>query len=84
MVALLRGQGMSTRAIGAATGVSYDTVQKDLAGDRNLSPKPVTGLDGKTYTRSEPKPKDIVDVEVIEEPTEQPCPHCAGTGKVSK
>jgi hypothetical protein len=38
VVALLRGQGMSTRAIGAATGVSKDTVQRELAGVSNETP----------------------------------------------
>lgn len=54
VVSQLHDQGMSTRAIGSALGVSHDTVHKDLAGVRNLTPetepKPVTGLDGKTYT----------------------------------
>lgn len=46
-------QGLSTRAIGTALGVSKDTVHRDLAGVANETPEPtsVTGLDGKTYTR---------------------------------
>lgn len=45
-------QGMSTRAIGTALGVSHTTVKRDLAGGTNVPPEPtpVTGLDGKTYT----------------------------------
>lgn len=52
---LLRGQGMSTRNIGAVTGVSYDTVQKDLAVDRNLS------------TELEPLDVDVESDELAEE-----------------
>ena len=57
VVATLRQEGMSTRAIAAATGVSYDTVQRDLRseGDRNLSP--VVGTDGKTYQPTQPAPR---------------------------
>lgn len=53
VVCSLAEKGMSTRAIGAALGVSNFTVHKDQkdAGVRNLTP--VTGTDGKTYTRQE-------------------------------
>lgn len=97
IVHYLTGEGMSTRAIGQALGVSRDTVSKDRsAGVRNLTPapdetldaevvedddpevdahiaslnarattpRPVTGLDGKTYTpRPAPTPPepDLVD-----------------------
>lgn len=46
--------GMSTRAIAAALGVSHPTVINDqkTAGGQDLPPAPVTGLDGKTYTRA--------------------------------
>jgi hypothetical protein len=58
VVALLRGQGMSTRAIGAATGVDQSTIVADLAGDENPSPDAalVTGLDGKRYPAPKPRP----------------------------
>jgi transposase-like protein len=60
VVSSMREIGMSTRAIASATGTSYDTVQRDLRRDRNLSPEsepaPVTGTDGKTYT-PKPRPK---------------------------
>lgn len=65
IVAYLREQGMSTRAIAPVVGVSQPTVVADLAaaGDQNRSPDgeippPVTGLDGKAYP---PRPRPIVD-----------------------
>jgi lambda repressor-like predicted transcriptional regulator len=70
VVALLRGQGMSTRAIGSATGVDQKTIVNDLAaGEENSSPQPVTGLDGKTYPKPEP---DTINAEVVEEPETKP------------
>lgn len=50
IVAELRADGHSTRAIAAALGVSQPTVVADLkvSGDQGLSPD-VKGLDGKTY-----------------------------------
>jgi hypothetical protein len=69
VVALLRGQGMSTRTIAAATGLGKDTVHRELSGVANETPEPgdvidvepaprpapvpIIGLDGKTY---QPKP----------------------------
>lgn len=62
--ALLRGQGMSTRAIAPALGVHHDTVASDLSPVGNPTPQPeavpVTGLDGKTYQRK-PKPGPTAD-----------------------
>lgn len=53
VVASMREQGMSTRAIASGIGVSQDTVNRELARERNRSPEsglsPVTGTDGKTY-----------------------------------
>ena len=61
VVALLRGQGMSTRAIAPAVGADQATVSRDLSGDANTSPDvqpntsvidaiaTITGRDGKTY-----------------------------------
>lgn len=54
----LAESGMSSRAIGAATGVSHDTVHRDTAGVRNLTgDKAIQGRDGKTYTPPAPRPK---------------------------
>ncbi len=57
VVELMAGEGMSQRAIAAAVGVSQKTVDRDLDkvshGD-SPEPAPVTGLDGKTYTRPAP------------------------------
>jgi transposase len=55
IVADLTEQGMSTRAIGSALGVSDYTVRNDQ-GARNIAPGPVTGLDGKAYQPRPPKP----------------------------
>jgi len=60
---VLRGQGMSTRAIAAVTGVDQKTVVNDQRpGEENSSPDlnveilpPIAGLDGKTYTPPTPK-----------------------------
>jgi len=54
VVAALRQEGMSTRAIAAATGVSHQTVANDL-GVNNLTPDTVTGTDGKTYQPTRPE-----------------------------
>lgn len=61
VVSSMREIGMSTRAIAAATGAGYGTIQRELAGDPNGSPEsepaPVVGTDGKTYTpKPTPKP----------------------------
>lgn len=63
VVAELRAEGMSTRAIGAAVGVDQKTVVNDLRREENSSPDAavttpsnVIGLDGKTYTRPAPVP----------------------------
>lgn len=53
VVSSMREIGMSTRAIASGIGVSQDTVNRELARERNRSPEsdpaPVTGTDGKTY-----------------------------------
>lgn len=53
IVMSMRERGMSTRAIAAATGTSKGTVDRALSGAPNGAPAPVTGTDGKTYTRQE-------------------------------
>lgn len=69
-VASLRERGLSLRAIASVTGSDKNTVMNDLrqvSETHTPDPKPVTGRDGKTYTRkpkpSQPKPKPPVDVE---------------------
>jgi len=69
VVASLRESGFSVRAIASATGIDKNTVQSDLAKVSEIhtpksgdvidaevitDPRPVTGLDGKTY---QPKPQ---------------------------
>ena len=44
---------MSTRAIGAALGVNNATVSRDRSAAGVANATPVTGTDGKTYTRQE-------------------------------
>lgn len=59
VVASLRESGLSVRAIAAATGLGYGTVNREIsAGDPNGSPEPVTGTDGKTYPATQP-PRSI-------------------------
>jgi hypothetical protein len=85
VAALLRGQGMSTRAIGAATGTSDFTARNDLAGAMNLAsdrePVQVTGLDGKNYSVTCPRP-------AAEQPAPPQatitCPTCGGTGRITE
>lgn len=70
-VAVLRADGMSQRAIGAAVGVSREQVRRDLADASpsmspqvtpNVSPEAgassprINGTDGKTYPATKPKP----------------------------
>ena len=57
-VAAMASEGMSTRAIASAVGVDHATVVRDQqagGADAPPAPPPVTGLDGKTYTRP-PRP----------------------------
>ena len=59
VVASLRDSGLSNRAIASATGYSEPTIRRELAGASNdapADPKPITGIDGKTYTPPAPKP----------------------------
>lgn len=74
LVGYLAGEGMSTRAIGAVVGADHVTVARDLsAGVANETPAPVTGLDGKTYTRPEPV-VDVITGEIDPEPVPQAAP----------
>lgn len=65
----LREQGLSTRAIASATGVSHTTARNDLAtsGGKNLPPEGVTGVDGKNYQPSKNNGDEIIDAEIVEE-----------------
>jgi len=54
-VELLADQGMSTRAIASVVGVSKSTVADDLSSSGHLTAEPVTGRDGKSYTRPTPR-----------------------------
>lgn len=62
LVAYFRERGMSTRAIASATGVARNTVKDDLRQVGQFDPpdheSPVTGLDGKTYTK--PRLSEII------------------------
>lgn len=62
MVRVLSAEGMSTRAIASVVGVGIGTVSRDQRApvpsgtpEPDAPHAPVTGLDGKTYTRPEPK-----------------------------
>lgn len=48
-VVSLRGTGMSTRAIAAATDTDHSTVVRDLSGGASAPPAVITGTDGKSY-----------------------------------
>lgn len=80
LVVSLRAEGLSTRAIAAATGTDDRTVRRDIAGAANAAPDaepipepPVTGLDGKTYT---PKPHvtDLISPDDVAELNALPSP----------
>lgn len=64
VVAALRQEGMSTRAIAAATGVSHQTVANDLSTVNNLTVDEVTSLDGRT--RPATRPEVITAEEFVE------------------
>ncbi len=49
MVAALRAQGHSLRAIAGAVGVTEMTVRRDISGATDVAPETVTGKDGKRY-----------------------------------
>ncbi|WP_372697851.1 hypothetical protein [Arthrobacter sp. JSM 101049] len=86
MVKVLSAEGMSTRAAAPIVGGSHKTVVKDSQARREVVPEVppadapqfdpdpiVTGRDGKTYVRPEPKPeateeKDEVTMALAERP----------------
>lgn len=83
LVASLREQGMSTRAIGSALGVSHMTVERDAAASSSVTDVPVervVSLDGRQRpavqpprtpsapTTESPTPvEEVVDAEVVED-----------------
>lgn len=80
LVVNLRAEGLSTRAIAAATGVDQKTVVNDQravrSGEEISSPgkeaepdRPVTGLDGKTYEPKNPQRGNKEEPEEPKEPT---------------
>jgi hypothetical protein len=63
-VAELRQNGMSTRAIGSALGISKDTVARELAtvsGETVAHPEKVISLDGRERPAAMPARQDIAD-----------------------
>jgi hypothetical protein len=103
VTAVLRGQGMSTRAIAAVEGVSHETVAEDLRGVRNLTTdegpldvefdedelaeeliaaEPITGLDGKSYPPTKPRP--VAAEKSHTEKVTTACPTCGGTGVITR
>lgn len=86
VASLLRSQGMSTRAIGAVTGVHHDTIASDLATVGNPTvnePVQVTGLDGRirNYSVTCPQPGTAQPAPSQDTVT---CPTCGGTGRITK
>lgn len=69
LVADLRAQGFSTRAIAGAVGVNDRTVRRDLstAADAAVEPVAVTGLNGKTYAPTQPARAKVDTVEYEED-----------------
>lgn len=89
VVALLRGQGMSTRAIAPALGVDNKTVHNDLSTVENSTVDdeyvPVTGLDGRVrdYSVTCTNPQTSTQEEVPPAPPITiTCPTCGGTGRI--
>jgi hypothetical protein len=75
VVASLRAELLSTRAIAGVLGVGVGTVHRDSSGVPNGTP--IAGIDGKSYSASRPAPPEtepeILDAEIVddEEPTPQ-------------
>ena len=61
LVANLRQQGMSTRAIAPVLGVSKRAAAYVVAGVQNCTPDAVTGLDGKRYPPPARHPTPVAD-----------------------
>lgn len=63
VVGRLRQEGMSTRAIAAAVGVSHPTIQSDLKSTGKDLPDEITSLDGRT--RPATQPARVIEPEVL-------------------
>lgn len=63
MIQMLSAKGMSTRAIAPIVGVS-DRRVRQIAEEvgSNFPPAPIEGMDGKTYTRPEPRLEPVRNV----------------------
>jgi transposase len=70
-VTLMNDKGMSTRAIADVVGTNQSTVSRDLKGaEHDADASPVTvGTDGKEYARNEEEQTEVIDAEVVEEPS---------------
>jgi len=80
IVATMRSEGMSTRAIASALGVGHKTVARDIKSSpvSDDTPAPVTGIDGKTYTQPESEP-ETVEAEIVDDPKPRATPRRALT-----
>lgn len=73
IVASLRESGLSTRAIGAAVGISEATVRREMStassalGNDAVEPRQVLGVNGKTYVQPAPQPPSDEDLFAGEE-----------------
>lgn len=70
VVATLRQEGMSTRAIASATGSSEATVRRDIQAGGASNDAPVRGTDGKTYAPTVPVRPTVVSTPTPDEPVE--------------
>ena len=85
LVASLRAEGLSTRAIAKATGVSPGTVRNDLSTGGQFLPTSVEGQDGKQYPAARPGPSlaDVnQDVELPDTPGVVDVTPCRVCGRV--
>lgn len=78
MVAELRQNGMSTRAIGAALGVGKSTVDRDLSTvpSGTVEPERITSLDGRERPATMPARQEVADqiTAAIDEKAQRPRP----------
>jgi transposase-like protein len=65
VVAALRQEGHSLRAIAGATGVSQGQVRRDLSGVSQDTPATVTGRDGKSYPSKRPAAERVAQIQAL-------------------